>query len=178
MFDRKCKITFIAHGATIHSEENRVSKNDNYPPINEAGEEEIQKICEWLKNRAIKNDRIYTSPALRTTQSAQMISKVFKKDFEVLEGLSPKSPGLKDNGETEEEFNKRISKIIKKVVNDNIGNRIIIVTHPDVIQSAVASAIKLPAKYRTNIYIKTGSATQISYFETWASLIYSDYVPL
>ena len=27
------------------------------------------------------------------------------------------------------------------------------------------------------IYIRTGSLTQISYFENWASLVYSDYVP-
>ena len=83
MFNRKCKITFISHGSTVYSEENRLSDNDNYPPINDAGEEEVEKICEWLKKRAIKSDVIYTSSALRTIQSAQMISKIFKKDFEI-----------------------------------------------------------------------------------------------
>ena len=58
MFKRKCKITFISHGATVNSEENRLSDNENYPPLNDAGQEEIEKICEWLKKRAIKNDRI------------------------------------------------------------------------------------------------------------------------
>jgi broad specificity phosphatase PhoE len=172
MFNRKCKITFISHGATIYSEENRVSDKENYPPLNDAGEEEIKKICEWLKKRAIKNDRIYSSSALRTVQSAQMVAKVFREDFEILEELSIKT------NEDILDFSKRVSKTIKKIVEENIGNRIIIVTHPNVIQAAISSAIKLPAKYQTNIYIKTGSASQVSYFENWASLVYSGYIPL
>lgn len=206
MFNRKCKITFISHGATIHSEENRISDNGNYPPLNEAGENEIEKICEWLKQRAIKNDVIYASPALRTIQSAKMISKVFKKDFEVLDSLHSRKYGVwsgltleqiedkypqaikqmhenpcsycPEKGETIIEFNKRVLKVIKKVVDENIGNRIIIVTHPDVIQSAISKAIQLPPQNQTKILIKTGSASQISYFDTWASLIYSDYIPV
>lgn len=206
MFNRKCKITFISHGATIHSEENRLSDNGNYPPLNDAGEEEIEKICEWLRKRGIKNDKIYASSALRTIQSAQFISKVYKKDFEILEKLYQRKFGVwsgltfeqierkypqmleklhenpcsysPDKGETILEFNKRVSKIIKKIVEENIGNRVIIVTHPDVIQAAISNAIKLPPKHQAKVHIKTGSATQISYFESWASLIYSGCVPL
>lgn len=172
MFNRKCKITFIAHGATIFSEENKISDKDNYPPLTDAGEEEIEKICQWLKARAIKTDKIYSSPALRTVQSAQMIEKMLKKDFEILEDLnSIKKSNLID-------FNKKVSKIIKKIVDENTGSRIIIVTYPEVIQAAISSAIKLPAKNQSNIYIRTGSASQISYFEDWASLMYSGYIPL
>lgn len=206
MFNRKCKITFICHGSTVHSEENRLSDNGNYPPLNDSGQDEIEKICEWLKKRAIKNDRIYTSPALRTIQSAEMISKVFKKDFEIIDELQPRKQGLwsgltfeqienkypqmleqlhknpcsycPDCGENILEFNKRINKEIKKIVTENTGNRVIIVTHSDVIQSAVSKAIQLPPKHQAKVYIKTGSATQISYFESWASLVYSGYIPL
>lgn len=206
MFKRKCKITFISHGATVYSEENRISDNENYPPINDSGEEEIEKICEWLKKRGVKNDKIYTSSALRTVQTANMISKVFKKNFEILDGLNPRKYGILSGltfeqiehkhpqmleqlhanpgsfcpecGEAILTFNKRILKIIKNIVNENIGNRIIIVTHPDVIQSAIGRAIQLPPQHQSKIYIKTGSATQISYFESWASLVYSGYVPL
>lgn len=206
MFNRKCKITFISHGSTIHSEENRLSDNDNYPPLNESGEDEIEKICEWLKKRAIKNDVIYSSAALRATQSAQLISKVFKKDFEVLDGLHPRKRGVwsgltfeqiekkypqmleqlhenpcsycPDKGETILEFNKRVSKVLKKIVEENIGNRIIVVTHPEVIQAAIGRAIQLLPQHQAKVYIRTGSATQISYFESWASLVYSGYIPL
>lgn len=206
MFNRKCKITFISHGSTVHSEENRLSDTDNYPPINDAGEEEIEKICEWLKKREIKNDAIYASSALRTIQSARMISKALKKDFETIEGLHSRKRGvwsgltfeqienkypqmleqLHENpcsycpecGETILDFNDRVSKIIKDIVENNVGNRIIIVTHPEVIQAAVSKAIQLPPEHQSKVYIRTGSATQISYFDSWASLVYSGYVPL
>jgi len=206
VFNRKCKITFICNGATVNSEENRLSDNEKYPPLNDSGQEEIEKICEWLKKRAIKNDKIYASPALRSTQSAEMISKVFKKDFEILDGLTSRKRGVwsgltynqieerypkmleqlhanpcsycPNGGETMTEFNKRTSKIIKSVVEENTGNRIIIVTHHNVIQSAVGKAIQLPCQHHAKIHIKTGSATQISYFESWASLVYSGYIPL
>lgn len=206
MLNRKCKITFICHGATVHSEENRLFDNDNYPPLNDSGQEEIEKICEWLKKRAIKNDKIYTSSALRTIQSAQMVSKVFKKDFEILDGLNSRKNGVwsgltfdqieakypqmleqlhknpcsycPEGGETILEFNKRVSKIVKKIVDQNAGNRIIIVTHSDVIQSAISKALQLPPQHQGKVYIRTGSASQVSYFETWSSLMYSGYVPL
>lgn len=172
MFNRKCKITFISHGATIHSEENRISDKENYPPINEAGEEEIEKICEWLKKRAIKTDKIYSSPALRTIQSVQIVAKALKKDFEVLDDL------LSKKNEDITEFNKKVAKVVKKIVEENAGNRIIIVTHPEVIQAAISSAIGLPVKNQSNVYIRTGSASQISYYEGWSSLVYSGYIPL
>lgn len=207
MFNRKCKITFISHGATVYSEENRIcTDNDNYPPLNDAGEEEIEKICEWLKNRGIQNDKVYASPSLRSIQSAEMISKVFKKDFEILDGLTSRKCGVwsgltyddieekypqmlnqmhenpcsfqPEGGEAIADFDKRISKIIKKIVDENVGNRIIIVTHPDIIQAAISKAIQLSAQHQTKVHIKTGSATQISYFESWASLVYSGCVPL
>ena len=206
MFNRKCKITFICHGATVNSEENRLSDNENYPPLNDSGEEEIEKICEWLKKRAIKNDIIYTSSALRSIQSAHLISKVFKKDFEILDDLHSRKRGIwsgltfeqieerypkmleqlhanpccycPNGGETMIELNKRVEAVIKKIVEENAGNRIIIVTHPEIIQAAISNALEIPAEHQAKIYIRTGSATQISYFESWASLIYSGYIPL
>ena len=46
MFKRKCKITFIAHGSTIYSEDNRLTDKLDYPPLNENGELELEKIVE------------------------------------------------------------------------------------------------------------------------------------
>ena len=76
------------------------------------------------------------------------------------------------------EFIARIKKVIDSLVAKNIGNRIIIVTHPEVIQAAICGALDIPADKLPKIFIRTGSATQISYYENWASLVYSDYVPI
>lgn len=198
---RKCKITFIAHGDTIHSEESRFYDTENYPPLSDLGTHEIEKICEYLKKRGIKNDCIYTSPSLRCIQSAEPIAKLFKSNFTVLTGLHARKYGewngltfkkilekynsVKEyslakpkDGESLEELNERVGKIISELVENNQGNRIIVVTTPEVIKSAIASTLSIPVESQTNILIKNGSASQISYFTDWSSLIYSGYVPL
>ena len=81
-------------------------------------------------------------------------------------------------GESPKAFISRIKSVIDDVVAQNHGNRIIIVTHPDVIQAAICAALEIPHDKISKIFIRTGSATQISYFEDWASLVYSDYVPI
>ena len=205
-FSRKCKITFICHGATIYSEENRLSDVENYPQLSELGQDEVDRIAEYLRRRAVKNDVIYTSPSVRTMQTAKVISKLFKQEPVVLEDLHPRKCG-KLNGLTLEQienkypdlleswfnnqeydenleaesindFIARTKKIIDDVVAQNEGNRVIVVTHPDVIQAAICAALEMPPSKIAKIFIRTGSATQISYYEKWSSLVYSDYTPL
>ena len=205
-FSRKCKITYICHGATIYSEEGRFSDTENYPPLSDLGEEEMKSVIGYLKARGVKNDVIYSSPSVRTCQSAEFISKLFKKDYEIVNELKPRECG-KWNGltfdqifekfpggfekiisepdkrtvadaESSVEFITRIDNVVKRLVEQNIGNRIIIVTHPEVIQAAICSSLGIGADKLPKIFIRTGSITQISYFENWASLVYSDYVPL
>ena len=205
-FHRKCKITFICHGATIYSEEGRFSDAENYPPLSELGVEEMETLSKYLKARGVKNDIIYTSPSIRTIQSAMMVAKVFKKDYVIVDDLKTRACGewngltfsqvLKKypeglskilsepdkttlaGAESSVEFITRVKNVIDGLVAQNIGNRIIIVTHPEVIQAAICAALDIPADKLPKIFIRTGSATQISYFDEWASLVYSDYVPL
>ncbi len=205
-FNRKCKITFVCHGATIYSEEGRFSDAANYPPLSEEGVDEIENVVKYLKSRAVKNDVIYSSPAVRTQQSAELVSKLFKQDFEIVEDLTSRQCGQwngltyeqilamypdgishilanleSDEGNTGEstvKYISRIKKVIDDLVEKNTGNRIIIVTHPDVIQAAICGALGIPADKLLKIYIRTGSVTQISYFENWASLVYCGHVPL
>lgn len=205
-FNRKCKVTFICNGATIYSEDDRFTDSENYPPLNETGQEEIEKVCEFLKNRGIKNDKIYTSPATRCVQSAGMISKLFKQDFEIVNDLHPRKCGkfngltfeqieekypdaleklinkpelaTPDDAEAVSDFINRVKSTIHRIVDENNGGRIIIVTHKDIIKAAICSALNIPDSSLHRIYIKSGSATQISYFERWSSLVYSDYKPM
>lgn len=204
--ERLCKITYIAHGATIYTEENRLTDNENYPPLNEEGYEETEHICSFLKIRRIKNDKIYASSGSRVLESAEIIAKIYKKSVEINDNLTPRKQGewnnltiekiLKTNAdvvktllktpkippcegaESLNDFTKRIGKEIDKIIKDNIGNRIIIVTYPDVIQAAIVSALKLPPQTMLNFSIKTGSATQISYYKNSNLLKYSGFIPI
>ena len=205
-FSRKCKITFICHGATIYTEEHRFSDIENYPQLSDLGQEEVERICEFLKRRGVKNDVIYTSSAARTMQTAKMISKLYKQDYLVIDELKPRKCG-KLNGLTLEQieskcptyiekwfnepnyddeleaesitdFIKHTVKSINNLVEQNIGNRIIVVTYPEVIQAAICDALGMPADKIAKVFINTGSATQISYYDNWSSLVYSDYIPV
>lgn len=205
-FDRKCKITFICNGTTIYSDDYRFTDSEDYPPLNDNGQEEIEKICNFLKKRGVKNDKIYCSPALRSKQSAEMISKLFKQDYEIIENLHPRKCGSfngltfeqvaqkfpdelnkminnpdvpsPDDAESITSFIYRINDSINEIIENNLGSRIIIVTHKDVIKAAICSAINIPHSSFHRVYIKSGSATQISYFEYWSSLVYCDYTPI
>src|SRR5574344_103207 len=166
MFKRKCKITYIAHGATVYSEDFRLCHDEKYPPLEESGQEEIRKMCEYIKCRGVKSDKIYSSPATRCIQSARMIAKVFKQEFEILPELSSRNWGkwsgltcdkivekydlhydeslpsilalTPDGGESIIDFNTRGKKVISNLVEQNEGCRLTIVTGPNVIQSVVS----------------------------------------
>ena len=71
-----------------------------------------------------------------------------------------------------------MDKTVHNIIEQNLGNRVIVVTGANVIQSVVATTLGIPPEKQSRILIKTGSATQISYFDGWSSLIYSGYVPL
>ena len=199
MFKRKCKITFITHGATVHTMEGIICDTEKYPKLNEFGEEEVEKVCEYLEKRAVAYDTIYTSASARCTQTAQIIDKLFKKKITIID-LKARNHGdwhgrsysdlydeygtrailqKPNNGESLEEFNSRVISIINNLVEENKGNRIIVVTTPDVVQAAIASALEISPSNQSKNLIKTGTLTQISYFEDdWASVIYSDYMPI
>lgn len=202
MLKRKCKITFIAHGETINTQEHRISDSEKHPPLTEGGQEEVEKICEYLKKRGVKSNKLFSSPATRCIQTVEPISKLFKQEFEVLDNLyTRKCGGLKgktlrviaeqysldfptvanidmEGCEPLADFNKRVYDEIMKLVNNNQNSRLILVTYPMVIQSIVAQVLNVPPQDQFKILIKTGTLTQISFFDDWASLIYSGYVPL
>ena len=206
VFKRKCKITFISHGATVNTEVNRLFDDESYPAINSNGKKEMEEIAEFIKKKALKVDKIYSSSALRTMQSARILAQYCDMDFEVIDDLYSRKMGewsgltyeeietkypnmleeyhkdrenfKPDGGETIIDLNKRVCEVINRIIDENLNKRLIIVTHPDVIQAAICAALDINANKLLKIYIRTGSVTQISYFENWASLVYSDHVPL
>ena len=106
MFKKKCKITYIAHGSTIFSENHKLNYGLEYPPINKNGEQQMLDIIEFIKIRGVKNDKIISGPALCTVQSAELLSEELKKDFKIDETLLPRNYGDWD-GLTLEQVKKR-----------------------------------------------------------------------
>ena len=206
MFKRKCKIIFIRHGATIYSEQDRLYDSEDYPPINQKGKEEAKNLCKWLDIRSTHVDKIYSSSALRSVQTARIISKNYDCDYEIMDELHERKSGIwggltfeqieekypetlkayhenpydyyPEGGETNQELRQRVETVIPKIVKENLYKTVIVVTHSGVIQAAIASALYVPIEHQTKIIIPTGSATQINYFDSWSNVAYTGYKPV
>lgn len=206
LFKRKCKITFIAHGATIYTEEDRICDKVSHPPLNEVGQEEAEKIARWIVQRSPKIDKIYTSPSLSCVQTANFIANEYDIDFEISEELKNQDFGIwkgltyqevekkypdmlkqyhdfpstymPENGESLKTFDERVENSINKLIDENHSRRIIVVTHSNFVRAAIRNALNLPIENQNRVFIPTGSASQINYNKGWNILRYSGHVPL
>lgn len=206
LFKRKCKITFVAHGATIYTEENRICDKESHPPLNEVGQEEAERIAEWIVLRSPRVDKIYTGASLSCIQTAKFIAKAYGQDFEILPELKNQEFGIwkgmnyceieehypemlqkyhdlpssyaPEGGETLLEFDERVENTINKLIEENLTKRIVVVTHSNFIRAAIRNAIEIPAENQNRVFIPTGSASQVKYYKGWNILMYSGHVPV
>ena len=206
LFKRKCTINFIAHGATLYTEENRICDIEDHPPLNEQGQEEAQRIANWIVKRSPQIDAIYTSPSLSCIQTAKYVAKEYGQDIiirpeiknqdlgiwkgltyneieerypEMLQNYHDNPSGYSpESGETLLQFNYRAKEIVNNLINENISKRIIVVTHSNFVRASIRTALDLPIEYQNRVFIQTGSASQIKYYKDWNILMYSGHVPL
>lgn len=206
LFKRKCKITYIAHGATIYTEENRICDKESHPPLNEIGQEEAERISKWIVQRSPQVDKIYTGASLSCVQTANFIAKEYGQDFEIRPDLKNQEFGIwkgmnyteieerypemlqkyhdltssyaPDGAETLIEFDERVENTVNQLIEENITKRIIVVTHSNFIRAAIRNALELPVEHQNRVFIPTGSASQVKYYKGWNILMYSGHVPL
>ncbi len=205
MFKRKCKIIFVRHGSTIYNEQGRLFDLDDYPPITQKGKDEMENLTKWLRNTTPHGDRSCSSSALRAIQSARILSKEYDIDYEIIDGMYDRKAGIwggltfeqieekypdmlgkyhqnpyeywPEGGETTQALRERVEKIVSEMVAINEYKTVVVVTHEDVIQSVIASILGIPPENQGKILIPTGSATQINFYSSWATLAYCAHVP-
>ena len=206
LFKRKCKITFIAHGATLYTEENRICDKESHPPLNEQGQEEAERIAKWIIHRSPRVDKIYTGASLSCVQTAQYVAKEYGQDFEIRPELRNQEYGewtglsyteieerypdqlqkyhdltssyAPEGGETLLEFDERVDATINNLIEENLTRRIIVVTHSNFIRAAIRNALDIPVENQNRVFIPTGSASQVKYYKGWNILMYSGHIPL
>lgn len=206
LFKRKCKITFIAHGATMYTEENRICDRESHPQLNECGQEEAENIAKWISKRSPRVDNIYTGASLSCVQTAKYVAKAYGKEFEIKPELRNQDFGVwkglsyneieerypemltkyhaltssfaPEGGETLIEFDARVEETVNKIIDENLTKRILIITHSNFIRAAIRNALEIPIENQNRVFIQTGSATQIKYYKGWNILMYSGHVPL
>ena len=163
IFKRKCKITFIRHGATINTEENRLFDDENYPALNAAGKYEMEKIANWVNNKGLKIDKIFASSALRSVQSAEILSKICRHDFEILPDLRSRKNGLW-SGMSFTEIEKKYNNHKKAIpILENIIKTYKTLTNPEEKNKLLSSIIKeiIYTKDKGGLYLKDNFTLKI-----------------
>ena len=175
MIKRKCKITFIRHGSTVYTDGDILNDDINYPPLNELGRVEMEQISKWIQSRGLKVDKIYSSESCDCIKSAGILAKVLKQDFEIIPNLYTRRAGKWNGLSFEQIMDKYPEEFLEYKSNKadyapQDGESL-----NDLIQSAVAGALNIPARHQTKICVQSASATQVSYFKDFSMLMYSNY---
>ncbi|HCJ66466.1 MAG TPA: phosphoglycerate mutase [Elusimicrobia bacterium] len=160
-------------------------------PLTGTGKEQTKLLAEELREYPIKT--IYSSPLIRCRQTAEAIAKLTKVKIFAEEGLNniklgawegkakreikEKSPKLWKlwvtepeklsipEGETLAEVQKRAVKTVKRIVAQDKGKTVLLVTHRAVLKPLIAGLLSLPQPYFWKIHLDNCSYSIIEYNE-------------
>ncbi|SET32591.1 alpha-ribazole phosphatase [Natronincola peptidivorans] len=189
------KLYLIRHGET---EENRNSRFCGWKNVslNQKGRLQAEKLGQLLKNTTI--DIIYTSGLKRTKETAEYIKinhevpiyateDLKELNFGKVEGLTLQEikihypevfRGLEKDyiklrfpeGESLEEMHGRVTNAVDRIIQNNLGNNIVLVAHSGVIRSIIAHLITGDIKHHWNFKIDHCSITVLEIHENFAVL--------
>lgn len=152
------RIYFIRHGETDTNVSGKLHSSGDLRELNETGIEQMKKVSGVLKK--VEIERIYSSKEKRAVESAKILSDVIGKPVIQIEGMQERNWGeftgkpwsevakvlepmslqeryeyIPENGESWREFEERLIKTLNKIVYDNNGGNIAIVTHGGAIRA-------------------------------------------
>ena len=116
-------IYIVRHGETEMNVDERVNDANIDTEINKNGKKQAKKTGEYLKKiRKLNGDNchIYTSPALRTVQTASIIKNIINKDIKMISDIrlietdKGKLSGLSKTDKDCMDFDNAIDKVMKK----------------------------------------------------------------
>ena len=160
------KIFFVRHGDVVNPNKIWYGRLPGFS-LSSTGKKQIRKTAQILAKNSI--DAIYTSPLLRTKQSAMIIADTLHLPVNYSDNLLEVDSSLQGNtfdyitthwpkmiiysssenkirGETIEQLSERIRKFIIKINKSHPGKNIVAVSHGDPIMIAKAHTEKLPIK--------------------------------
>lgn len=77
------KVYVVRHGEAMNSD------SDSERPLSEYGRDEIQRIADFMKSRAVSVDAIWHSTKVRARQTAEILQETIGGTLEERRGLSP-----------------------------------------------------------------------------------------
>ncbi|MBI2103674.1 histidine phosphatase family protein [Candidatus Woesebacteria bacterium] len=176
------KLILVRHGQTAKNTGGKMHSAGDPELLNELGRKQISLTAKKLK--AYKPSMIYASKEARANQSAEIISKVCRVEMISTEGLQERNWGIyagkswpeikpvlegksteerylwiPENGESWKAFETRLKKIINKILKDNEGKTVIVVTHGGAIRALMPYLLHLPKEESFNFDPDNASIT-------------------
>ncbi len=173
-----CWLYLVRHGATANNLERpvRLQGRRTDPPLSVEGQEQARRTGELLAGVAV--DRVYSSPLLRARQTAEAIAARHGRAVETVDGLVEVDVGVWETlawdeieqrypdayrefmsdasvhpylgGETMADVLARSEPAFARLMEENLGRRIVAVAHNVVNRTWLARLLGVPlAKYRT-----------------------------
>ncbi len=174
------RIFFVRHGQAVNPNKVWYGRLPGFG-LSEKGKKQIIKTAQFLSRQKI--DAIYSSPILRTKQSAKIIGDVLHLPInysdelmEIKSSMQGKtfaniflhsiklnifaSPKNKIIGESIEDVARRMQRFIDKILKNYAGKNVVAITHGDPIMIAKAQIEELPIEINSirpiKGYIKPG----------------------
>jgi len=195
-------IFLVRHAESDYNRDERIQGNSDFAKLTEHG----VRQAEMLKARLDKEkfDIMYSSPLRRVMETAHIIKpngmiiltdrRLQERDFGELEGrtwddIKKEKPGLYNEyiatkelpgvkgAESSEELQKRVWNCFKDIIKENLGKKVLIVTHGGFIAMVLATITNTPLRLRGRFHLDNGSITVINYNDenkTFNVKVYND----
>lgn len=160
-------IILVRHGQTDKNIKGRLHTVDDEEVLNKTGIKQIKKTAGKLKK--ISPVKVYSSKSRRAIASGKIIAKELGIHFETIRGMQERNWGgfsnktweeikeilqkmtledrylyLPPDGESWKEFESRLIKAITKILSQNEGKTVVVVSHAAAIRTLMPYFLKVP----------------------------------
>jgi len=180
------KLILVRHGETVVNAGGKMHQDKDLAELTKKGKLQIEKTAKKLKSLGI--NKLYSSMEKRATQSANIIGEVLELENEKIIGLEERQWGklagkawgdiskildkltleerytyIPNGGESWKQFIERFSGVIEKIIKDNEGETVVIVTHGGAIRDLIPYLLNEPKETSFKYDPPNSSITSFKY---------------
>lgn len=187
-------VFLVRHGDTRQTDAG-VLYTDPEAKLTEKGRRQIRAIASWLSDEAI--EALFSSSSKRVLSSAEIIATQLDVNISPIDAFNAWHVGewegrtylevkksepdvyqswVQDpvrnappGGEAILDVSKRATEAIHRVIKENEGQRLAVVSHAEVIRALLVDALGMPLENYWRIAVPTGSITKIDYSANFAT---------
>ena len=181
------EVILVRHGETDANRQGILMGSSKGPSLNPTGRAQAADVAAALKSKTVAH--LYTSPARRARETAEIVSRVIESplsevndlceiDVGRLEGLTQAevrqnygshsrewerdaATARHPGGETMEELQTRAWNVVQELAAKHTGETIVVVSHLFVILAVVTKVLEMPLRHFLRIRLEPGAMVRI-----------------